>query len=259
MKKYEMLLEEKVLKIDGRKLYRIRALKDFGNVKEGDLGGWIESEDNLSHEGSCWITDEARVFDDALICDDAIIRDHAKIYGSSKIHGKSEVSGRAVVYGMAKVCNSKTISGLTTKRTVVYNSRIADRAAVYDLAQVYNGCVDGHAKLYGSAKVLYGQIHDFAEVYGEARITGCTNCIEGFNNCKHYTTAVVSGRAQVYDKAMIFGDARVTGQATVHGKARVYRGGFVTGYADVSGDAEIYATVKGRSTFESNNKVFGFA
>ena len=44
MKKYELTSETKV--INGVELHRIKALKSFGNIKEGDLGGWIESEKN---------------------------------------------------------------------------------------------------------------------------------------------------------------------------------------------------------------------
>ncbi|MBD8945769.1 MAG: hypothetical protein EGR97_00365, partial [Clostridiales bacterium] len=54
-RKYELTEEKKVFL--GRTLYRIRALKDFelldGTIiHAGDLGGWIEKEDNLSQEGS---------------------------------------------------------------------------------------------------------------------------------------------------------------------------------------------------------------
>ena len=40
---------------NGKKIYRIEALRSFGNVKKGDFGGWVEGEHNLSHEGNCWI------------------------------------------------------------------------------------------------------------------------------------------------------------------------------------------------------------
>ena len=53
-------------------LYRVKALKDFGNVKKGDMGGYIESEKNLSHEGTCWGYDDAWVFGDAIVSDDWI-------------------------------------------------------------------------------------------------------------------------------------------------------------------------------------------
>ena len=66
MNKYEMLYEDKI-KIGGHTLYRIKALKDFGNVKAGDLGGYIERKENLSQEGNCWVGDSARVFDNAKV------------------------------------------------------------------------------------------------------------------------------------------------------------------------------------------------
>ena len=42
-------------------LHRIQALRDFSNVKKGDLGGWIEKEDNLSHDGTAWVRGNACV------------------------------------------------------------------------------------------------------------------------------------------------------------------------------------------------------
>lgn len=49
-KKYK--LTDEILEVGGHVLHRIKALRDFGNVKKGDIGGWIECEDNLSHCGS---------------------------------------------------------------------------------------------------------------------------------------------------------------------------------------------------------------
>ena len=40
------------------------ACKDFGNIKKGDFGGYVESEKNLSHEGNCWVYDGAKVYGD---------------------------------------------------------------------------------------------------------------------------------------------------------------------------------------------------
>ena len=65
MKKYR-LTEEKII-VGCRTLYRIQALRDFGDVKEGEFGGWIESEKNLSHEGSAWVYGNAWVYGDADI------------------------------------------------------------------------------------------------------------------------------------------------------------------------------------------------
>ena len=65
MKKYELTNETKV--IIGTTLYRIRALISFGNVSVGDLGGWIEKEDNLAHDGNAWVSGDARVSGDAEV------------------------------------------------------------------------------------------------------------------------------------------------------------------------------------------------
>ena len=42
---------------EGVILHRIEALKSFGNVKVGDLGGYVESEDNLSQSGTYYISE----------------------------------------------------------------------------------------------------------------------------------------------------------------------------------------------------------
>ena len=47
MKKYE--LTENYIIFNGKKLFQIKALISFGDVKPGDLGGYIEKESNLSH------------------------------------------------------------------------------------------------------------------------------------------------------------------------------------------------------------------
>ena len=66
MRKYEFTEETK--NVFGVILHRIKALRDVGNVKAGDLGGWIEKEDNLSHEGYCWVCGNAAVYGDAEVC-----------------------------------------------------------------------------------------------------------------------------------------------------------------------------------------------
>ena len=59
--KYE-LLENDTKIVFGKKLYRIRALVAIGlYVAAGDLGGYIESEKNLSTTGTCWVFDSATV------------------------------------------------------------------------------------------------------------------------------------------------------------------------------------------------------
>lgn len=75
-KKYE-LGKEKCF--GGAKLRRVVALRDFGDVKKGDIGGWIESEHNLSHNGNCWVDDDARVSGNARVFGNALVSGKAKI------------------------------------------------------------------------------------------------------------------------------------------------------------------------------------
>jgi len=67
----------------GVRVFRIRAVVDFPGfgVKAGDLGGWVESVDNL---GYAWVFNDAQVFGDAKVSDSAKISDEAQVYGNAK-------------------------------------------------------------------------------------------------------------------------------------------------------------------------------
>lgn len=77
MNKYELTSESKI--VYGIMVYRIKALKDFGSVKKGDLGGFVEKEDNLSQKGSAWVYGDANVFGSAWVCGDARVSGDAVI------------------------------------------------------------------------------------------------------------------------------------------------------------------------------------
>ena len=72
MKKYELTSETKV--INGVELHRIKAIEFFGSIEKGDLGGWIESEKNLSQDGDAWVGGDATVFGNATISGNAKVR-----------------------------------------------------------------------------------------------------------------------------------------------------------------------------------------
>jgi hypothetical protein len=82
-KKYEML-QDQTIEWCGRTLYRIRALRDFGNVRAGDVGGYIECERNLSQD------DNARVYDNALVYDNARVCGNAWVYGNTLVCGNAD-------------------------------------------------------------------------------------------------------------------------------------------------------------------------
>lgn len=69
MKKYEFTGETKRVELWNRTatLHRIKATVEFGFVKVGELGGWIEKEENLSHEGKAWVWGNAEVWGNAKV------------------------------------------------------------------------------------------------------------------------------------------------------------------------------------------------
>ena len=101
--KYEF--SGKKIRVNGHILNRIVALRDLGDVKAGDLGGWIETRQNLSDDGDCWVYDNAKVYGSANVSDDAEIYDNAQVYGFAKVSGHASVCGNAEVFDSAKVYN----------------------------------------------------------------------------------------------------------------------------------------------------------
>ena len=87
MKKYEFTGETKEIRLLFRTatLHRIRATVAFGIVEVGDLGGWIEKEENLSHEGKAWVCGNAEV------CGNAKVWGNAEVWGNAKVFSASHV------------------------------------------------------------------------------------------------------------------------------------------------------------------------
>ena len=91
MKKYELLKEDTV-DLRGTILYRIRALRDISengatnkDIKAGELGGYIQTEDNLSQEDGCWVYPGSFVYENARIFGRAQIGPGLKIFGNAQI------------------------------------------------------------------------------------------------------------------------------------------------------------------------------
>lgn len=168
MKKYELILNDRMKVEYGDNyftLYRIRALRDFGNVKTGDLGGYVQSEHNLSHEGESWIYDEALVFHEAKILD------NTKILDDVQICGKAHISGNTIISNYVKIHNNVRISG---------NVQIDSYARLYHNAEIDgNVRISGHVFIAENAKIKGATyITDTAQIRGDAIVENCP-CIKG--------------------------------------------------------------------------------
>ena len=76
MKKFE-LTDEFITNAFGNKLFRIKALVDFGTIKSGELGGFVEKKENLSNDSNAWVSGDARVYGDAQVSGDARVSGNA--------------------------------------------------------------------------------------------------------------------------------------------------------------------------------------
>ena len=162
-KKYK--LTEETINIGGTALYRIEALRDFGDVKKGDKGGFIEKEENLSQSDDCWVYDDAKVYDNAMVygnarvCENAVVCGYARVYDNARVYNNAVVGGKAVVYGNAVVDWYAVIYG---------NAEVYDNAVVGGNAEIR-----GNAVVYRNAKVCDDSlVRDNAKVCGNAEVFG---------------------------------------------------------------------------------------
>lgn len=143
MKKFELTSES--VSFAGRKLFRIKALIDFGGIKAGDLGGFIEKEENLSQKGNAWVYDDARVYDNAYIRNNASVRGKAKIYGNAIVSGDAQIFDNIYVYDNAYVSDNARI---------YEDAWVYGNAEVFDEAEVFGDVeVRGNAKVHGNAQI----------------------------------------------------------------------------------------------------------
>ena len=113
--KFEFTGETKV--VFGVTLNRIRAVTTIAaiGVAAGDVGGWIEREENLSAYGNAWVSGDARVYGDA------------QVYGNARVYGDARVSGDARVYGNAWVSGDARVQtvNIAATRTDGYTFLVA--------------------------------------------------------------------------------------------------------------------------------------
>ena len=139
-RKYE--LTNISMEFEGRTLYRIRALKNFSDVKAGDLGGWVSGIDNLSQEGNCWIYNEAKCMGNARMFDNSTMHDYSEMYDYSIMRGDSEMYGHSEMFGYSEMYDY---------------SIMHDNTIMYDYSEMHD-----HSRMYGDS-----MLKDEEKLYGE--------------------------------------------------------------------------------------------
>lgn len=180
---------DEIKKLDSTRVaYRIEALRDFGDVKAGDKGGWIEKKLNLAQTGTCWVYDDATVWDEAKVTEKACVR------GTAVVQNRCEVSGSAVVSGQARVRNEAVVTG---------------SVSVGGSADIDGSTIEGNAVVSGTARVFHSQVS------GDARVDGNTQVLNGARVCD---MAVLTGNV------IVNGSVTISGNAYLEDNAKVYDG-----------------------------------
>lgn len=199
-------------------LYQIRALRDikpgqreeynsdfkYLSIKAGDLGGYIQSTDNLSQDGECWVDGNAKVYENAKIVGNSLVSDQAEVFGKAFVCGTSCIKDEAKVYEFALVEGNTSIGG---------------KVKIHGKAEISSSVIRGEAEILGDAKILNGAcVQDNATVFEYGKAIGK---VQICGSAKIFGRAVVADEALVGENAVISGTARICDTATVRGNASV--------------------------------------
>ena len=192
---------------------QIIALRDFADVTAGTLGGWVDDENALSHDGNCWIYDE-----------NSLVYAGAKIEENARLIDSCEVSHQAIICGNARVLASRIGQGARLSGNVtVDNARVHGHCHLFGDAHIGEGCQIVGAKgltadnerllqIYDRVQLRDCRVVHQAQIYGDARLNH----------------AFVEHRAEIYDSARLEGNEEnniwVCDCARVYGHARIIAG-----------------------------------
>ena len=157
------------------RLYRIISTKKFIvdglTVECGAIGGYIQGDHNLSHDGNCWIFHTAKAFENATISGDSYLLDNAAVYGNAMIRGASKIMSNARIRGNTSVVDSIVMDNSDIKgNAVVKSSRIFNSSLIYEDAEVIDSDLYHGAMVHGKARVFNTVMHDVSEIRGNATV-----------------------------------------------------------------------------------------
>lgn len=143
MSKYEFTGNSKVVNVRGVDVLvrEIRALKDFASshtfIQKGTLGGYIETEYNLSQKGTCWLDSDSVVL------------------GGGKLLGKAYLKS-GMVYDKAQVTDA-----------FVDTSVIKGLSAIWGVSKIIRSTVEGNSNIFGSTYIEDSLLEDFSVCFAE--------------------------------------------------------------------------------------------
>lgn len=243
-KKYKLGKKETASRADGKVLtvHRVIALRDIPlhGVKAGDVGGYIESKENLMQDGDCWVggnafvSGRAKIQHNALVTDDVIV--HSKGSGPYPwIGGNAVARNSAIIQGKSFVIYENAI---IQDNALLIDTSVADNALIKDKAVLSGVDAIDHAVISGNAKLVNVKVRENAVVTDNARVT------EG----------IVSGSSFIGGNARVE-DSKIRDNTHISGQVKVNEGTLCEGNTKLSGELIIpprqylfNKTIEGEST-----------
>jgi carbonic anhydrase/acetyltransferase-like protein (isoleucine patch superfamily) len=217
-KKYKLIRAGKMTTrtLDNKtaKFYRLQALRDIPKhgVKAGDLGGLVTHRKSLSHEGSCWVADEAQIIGKVSISDNAYIGGNAVL---RKYFSVMQDYDSAVLYirGNAKITGNAFVESHNYKTGQTKNNKV----------------IEGNVQIFGSAFIRNSiNISEDAKIYGNAMLED---------------VCLVSGTTEIFGDVKISAKCEITGNSKLFENARLDEGVEVMNSV-VAGSSHILANQK---------------
>lgn len=186
-------------------------------AESGDLGGFVESENNLSQDGDCWIYDEASAVGQSVVKDNAMLRDEAFIQDNAIVSGEAIVQDSSSLYGNSCVKDNAVVHGRSSLsgRAIVKDDAVAGNVVMKDDSIIDENAsadtvhVEGHGKITGTSMVMgsfddnsydcYITVKDHGIIANDADVAG--------------TRLMVAGNAMVLGK--VCKDMDLTGEALI--------------------------------------------
>lgn len=220
-KKYEFTGKE--VKLTSRKyvanklVTREHILKQIIRLSDGLVGGYIESEENLSHSGTCFIYDNAKVYGNAKVCDNSSIYDEVTVYDNAMLCGNVIVNDNVSIFGNSLLQGDILLSG---KSKVYDNALLIGRMKIGERTSIYGNAfiLSGNTTEYEDINIDgYIQICDNATIYDRANIEGS---ISIYGNSFITKNTTLKGRISIGDKAIICGsniedNLKITGKKCI--------------------------------------------
>lgn len=177
-------LTQNTISYNGKTLYQIVALEDFGIISKGKLGGWIESEENLGQEGLCWV------------------EENVKIYNNGRVLDNAYISGDVIVEGIVKN-NVSIIESV--------NTHIRSEAIIKDSVMFRESSGQVSGKISDSAF-----IEGYCYIGSQTEITDSVYLIDSHIFGSKISGETILDSCSVYDKSVIGKNAYVNKYVTFH-------------------------------------------